>query len=200
VQRLTGVTVGARVPDDASGAHVLDASGAPVKVGSFWEHDPCLLLLLRHFGCVSCAEQVRELAPRLFELSRAGVRTVLVGSGSVEQRAAFVARNALGGAPALLVTDPSLGLSRALGLVRSAWATVGPRALLETARAMAAGHPHRAAEGDRTQQGGALLIDRVGVVRLFHRNRSVGDHPPASDLVLAALRLALEERASTAMV
>ena len=198
--RRTRVAVGARVPDDVSGARVLDASGSELEVGSFWERGPCLLVVLRHFGCVSCAAQVRELSPRLFELSRAGVRTVLVGSGSVEQRAAFASRNGLDGAPALLVTDPSLGLSRALGLVRSAWATVGPRALLETARAMAAGHPHRAVEGDRTQQGGALLVDRAGVVRLFHRSRSVGDHPPASDLALAALRLALQERAPGAMV
>jgi peroxiredoxin len=197
---MTRVTVGERVPDDVSDARVLDASGAEVKVGSFWEHDGCLLVLLRHFGCVGCAQQVRELAPRLFELARAGVRTVLVGSGSVEQRAAFAARNALDGAPALLVTDPSLGLYRALGLVRSAWATVGPRALLETARAMAAGHPHRTAEGDRTQQGGVLLVGRAGVVRQFHRSRSIGDYPPASDLVEAALRLALEERGSAMTV
>jgi len=185
--------VGERVPDDVAEARVLEASGAEVRVGSFWDRQPCLLVVLRQFGCVGCAEQVRELAPRLFELSRVGVRTVLVGSGSIEQCAAFAVRNALDGAPALLVTDPSLGLHRALGLVRSAWATVGPRALLETARAMAAGHPHRAAEGDRTQQGGALLVARSGVVRLFHRSRSIGDHLPASDLVHAALLLVLEE-------
>ena len=181
------------MPDDVSGARVLDASGAELRVGSFWTHGPCLLVLLRHFGCVGCAEQVRQLAPRLFELSRAGVRTVLVGNGSIEQRAAFAARNALEGAPVLLVTDPSLDLYRALGLVRSAWATVGPRALVETARAVAAGHPHRAVEGDRTQQGGVLLVSRAGVVRMLYRSRSIADHPPAWDLVDAALRLALEE-------
>jgi peroxiredoxin len=188
------------LPDEVFSARVLDASGTEVEVRRLCERGPCLLVLLRHFGCVGCAQQVRELAPRLFELSRAGVRTILVGSGSAEQRAAFAIRNALDGAPALLVTDPSLGLYRALGLVRSAWATVGPRAVLETARAMAAGHPHRATEGDRTQQGGVLLVDRAGVVRMFHKNRSIGDHPPASDLVFAALRLALEERGSAAMV
>jgi hypothetical protein len=61
---------------------------------------------------------------------------------------------------------------------------------------MAAGYPHRAAEGDRTQQGGVLLVSRDGVVRLLYRSRSVGDHPAASELVAAALRLALEERGS----
>lgn len=199
-RRLTRVRVGERVPDEVSEARVLDATGVEIEVGSFWDHEPCLLVLLRHFGCVGCTEQVRALAPRLFELSRAGVRTVLVGNGSVEQRTAFATRNGLEGAPALLVTNPSLDLYLALGLVRSAWATVGPRALLETARAMAAGYPHRATEGDRTQQGGVLLVDRAGVVRLFHRSRSIGDHPPASDLVRAALGLAIEERGSGMMV
>jgi peroxiredoxin len=196
----TRVILGERVPDDVSGASVIDASGAGVEMGSFWAHGPCLIVLLRHFGCVGCAKQVRELAPRLFELSCAGVCTVLVGSGSVEQRAAFAARNALEGAPASLVTDPSLGLYRALGLVRSAWATAGPRALLETAGAIAAGYLLRAAEGDRTQQGGVLLVSRAGVVRLLFRSRSIGDYPPASGLVEASLHLALEERGSRMVV
>jgi peroxiredoxin len=200
VQGLTPVKLGERVPDEIAGARVLDASGAEIQVGIFWKRGPCLLILLRHFGCVGCAQQVRELAPRLFELSRIGLRTVLVGSGSVEQRAAFMARNRLDGAPVTVVTDPSLGLYRALGLVRSAWAALGPRALLETTRAMAAGHPQRGLEGDLRQQGGVLLVDRRGLVRLLHRSRSIGDHPPASDLVHAALRLALEERAPTVMV
>lgn len=134
--------------------------------------------LARAVRVVGCAEQVRELAPYLFQLCHAGVRTVFVGSGSVEQRAAFAARNALEGAPASLVTDPSLGLYRALRLVRSAWATLGPRALFDTARAMAAGHRHRGAEGDRMQQGGVLLVSRVGCVRLLYRSRSIGDYPP----------------------
>jgi peroxiredoxin len=199
-RRPIEVTVGERVPDGVADARVLDASGAELEVGSLWERSSCLLVLVRRFGCVGCAEQVRELAPRLFELSRAGVRTVLVGNGSVEERAAFAARNALEGAPALLLTDPSLSLYRALGLVRSAWATVRPRSLLETARAIAAGYAHRRAEGDRTQQGGVLLVDRAGVVRLFHRSRSIGDHPPASDLVDAALRLAVAEHEPGATV
>jgi peroxiredoxin len=192
---LTRITEGERVPDDVPRVRVLDAAGADVEVGSFWERGPCLLVLLRHFGCVGCAVQVRALAPHLVDLSRAGIRTVLVGNGSARELAQFVARSALEGAPAVLVADPSLRLYRALGLVRSVWATVGPRALLEVARAMAAGHPLRATEGDLTQQGGVLLVDGAGVVRLFHRSRFVGDDPRPSDLVEAALRLAIEERA-----
>jgi peroxiredoxin len=181
-------------------AVVNDARGAEVKLSSFWADGPCLLVLLRHFGCSGCAEQVTELAPRLDELARAGVRVVLVGNGTPEQLAAFVERQALGGAEVDLVTDPSLGAYQALGLVRSAWSTMGPRALYDLARTMGAGYPHRHVEGDRTQQGGAVLVDAGGIVRFFHRNRTIADHASASDLVEAALRLAVEQRSAAARV
>ena len=190
--------VGAPVPRAIEEARVLDATGAPVSVGTFWAKGPCLLVLLRHFGCVGCAEQMTELSPRLSDLAHAGVRSVLVGNGTSEQLAAFVERHALQGAPVEVVTDPPLGLYSALELRRSAWATIGPRALVDMARAMTAGIPHRPVEGDKTQQGGVLLVDGRGIVRFFHRNRSLGDHADTSDLVEAALKLRIE--ASSAAV
>lgn len=192
--------VGEPVPREIGEARVLDARGQPVPLGSFWASGACLVVLLRHFGCVGCAEQMSELAPRLPDLARAGVRTLLVGNGSPEQLEAFVERHALRGAPVEVATDPSLSVYAALGLHRSAWATIGPRALVEIARAMTAGHPHRATEGDRTQQGGVLLVDARGTVRFFHRNRSLGDHAATGDLVEAALRLRIEESGAAARV
>lgn len=192
--------VGAPVDRSIADTRVLDAAGALVAVGSFWAKGPCLLVLLRHFGCVGCAEQMTELAPRLEDLAHAGVRTVLVGNGTPEQLAEFVERHALRGAPVEAVTDPSLGLYAALELRRSAWATIGPRAIVEIARAMTAGIPHRPVEGDSTQQGGVLLVDGRGIVRFFHRNRSLGDHADTSDLVEVALRLRIEASSAAARV
>ena len=188
------------MPTEAADARLLDASGASVRVASLWGRGPCLLVLLRHFGCIGCAEQMLDLAPRLQELARIGVRTVLVGNGSLEHRAGFVERNALEGAPVEVLVDPSLELYRALHLVRSAWATVGPRAIRDAARAFAGGLPHGHVEGDRTQQGGVLFVDAQGVVRLYRRSRSIGDHPPASDLVEVALKSALEGKSVTTLV
>lgn len=192
--------VGAPIDRGVADTRVLDATGAPVAVGTFWAHGPCLLVLLRHFGCVGCAEQMTELSPRLRDLAQAGVRTVLVGNGTPEQLAAFIERHALTGAPVEVVTDPPLGLYSALELRRSAWATIGPRALVDMARAMTAGHPHRPVEGDATQQGGVLLVDGRGIVRFYHRNRSLGDHADTSDLVEAALRLRIEASSAAARV
>lgn len=192
--------VGAPVDRNIADTRVLAASGASVPLGTFWAKGPCLLVLLRHFGCVGCAEQMTELSPRLGDLAHVGVRTVLVGNGTPDQLAAFVERHALQGAPVEVVTDPPLALYAALELRRSAWATIGPRALVEIARAMTAGHPHRPVEGDRTQQGGVLLVDGRGVVRFFHRNRSLGDHADTSDLVETALRLRIEASSAAARV
>jgi peroxiredoxin len=192
--------LGDAVPRELADQELVDASGARVRLGAMWRERPCLFVFLRHFGCVGCAEEMYELAPRLHELERAGVRTILVGNGSPAQRAGFVERHALDKAPVEILTDPTLAAYRALSLVRSAWATVGPRALIDTARALAAGHPHRPVEGDALQQGGVLLADTSGRVRLYHRSRSIGDHPPASDLVEAALRLAVESRGAAVHV
>ncbi len=184
--------VGEPVPAELAEATILGADGAPVTVRSLWERTPCLLVFLRHFGCVGCAEQVTELSPRLPELARAGVRTVLVGNGSREQRAAFVERHALERAQVEVMTDPSLKVYRALGLIRSRWAAIGPRAVVDIARAMTGGQPHRPVEGDPLQQGGVLLVDARGRVRFYRRSRSLGDHPRACDLVDAALQLAVD--------
>ena len=183
------IAAGEEVPQTLADAKVLVSSGESVELGSFWKHDPCLVLFLRHFGCVGCAEQVTELAPRLDELRDAAVRTVLVGNGEPEMIDAFVERYALGDKACEIVTDPSLAVFRAAGLLRSAWATLGARAIVDMARAMGQGQHHRGVEGDRWHQGGALLVDTGGRVVVYHRNESLGDHLPASDLVEAALAL-----------
>jgi peroxiredoxin len=192
--------VGSPIPQPVADAHVFDARGSDVVLGTFWSTKPCLLVLLRHFGCIGCSEQVTELAPRLDEIARAGVRTVLVGNGSPEQLAAFIERNALQGAACDAVTDPSLVVYASLGLRRSVWATFGPRALVDAARALAAGHANRRVEGDATQQGGVVLVDRAGTVRFLHENQSLGDHARASDVVEAVLRLEIESSDAPARV
>jgi hypothetical protein len=174
-------------------ARIIDSSGTEVRLRSLWAEQPCLFVFLRHFGCVGCSEQLSDLVPRLGEIARAGVRTVLVGTGSREQQRGFIERHALDKSPTTLVmTDPALEAYGRLSLPRSLWATLGPRALVETARAIAQGHPHLPVQGDRTQQGGVLLVDRRGFVRLYRASRSIGDYLSASDLVDAALRLAIE--------
>ncbi|HEY8039663.1 MAG TPA: peroxiredoxin-like family protein [Polyangiaceae bacterium] len=182
---------GRPVPPALAGAVVLDARGQPRPLGACWKDGPCVLVLLRHFGCIGCDTQVADLAPRLHELRAAGARTVLVGNGPPDAIADFVARHALGDKDVEVFTDPSLAAFRAARLLRSAWATYGPRSIADYARALVGGFaPHRTL-GDALQQGGALVVDAGGTVVLHRVARSLGDHADASDLVDAALALAL---------
>ena len=91
-----------------------------------------------------------------------------------------------------ILTDPSLAAFRAAGLMRSRWATYGPRALWGQLRFMGAGHVNRWGEGDATQQGGSLLVDAAGRVAWYQRSTHKGGHAPAITAMDAAIRLAMQ--------
>lgn len=87
------------------------------------------------------------------------------------------------------MTDPSLKAFETASLVRSVWATVGPKALRDAARAYAKGYRQSGVEGDNTQQGGIILLDAEGRIAFHHANRSLGDHAAPETLVAEARRL-----------
>jgi hypothetical protein len=176
---------------------VRGSDGRSQPLGAIVGSTPAILVFLRHFGCVGCEVQVDALLPRQPELSDLGVAIVLVGSGSAEHARAFVERWGLDGRRVAVVTDPTLDTFRAAGLVRSAWATFGPRALFSELLAIGAGLRPGRADGDRFQQGGTLLLDADGSVVFAHANRFVGDVVDAADLVDAATRLHLRSTSST---
>ena len=127
-----------------------------------------------------------------------GIRTVLIGNGPPASIEDFIERFLLVAKPVTVVTDPQLESFRAAGLVRSWWATIGPRALWDFARETGRGHLNRRVDGDARQQGGTLLVDNKGQLVWYHRNESMGGYPSTVDVVDAALRLVLKE--SPAMI
>ena len=181
--------IGAPVPSALAEAVVLGADGSGSPLAERWRDRAALIVFLRHFGCIGCTHQVTELSQRLAELERLGVGTTLVGNGAPHYIAGFVERHLLSDKPVELVTDPTLAAFAAAGLVRSIWGVIGPRGIRDILRAAAAGHRQQGLAGDGSQQGGALLVDRGGTLRLYHRNRSLGDFAPHTALVDAALQL-----------
>ena len=178
-------------PPTLADAVALDRAGNERRLGELWEKQPCVVVMLRHFGCIGCDVTVTGLAPRLAELHAAGARTVLVGNGAPAAIDGFVERHGLADKPVDVLTDPSLSVFRAAGLVRSAWATFGPRAIVDYVRAVGAGFVPRPVAGDLLQQGGALVVDAGGRVVFRHVATHLADHADGSDLVDAALGLAL---------
>ena len=169
------------------GATLTAEDGRRVPFGDRVGGCPVLVLFLREAGCIACAEQVYDLAPRLPELAALGVRVVLIGNGAPENMSTFLTRHGLTDKPVEVYTDPTLASYRAAALARSAWATHGPFALVDFVRALTRGHRPGPIDGNLRQQGGALLFDDAGRIVWSHRNTSLGDHPDPSDVVDAVL-------------
>ena len=124
------VIVGQLVPALLADAIVRDPRhGREQRLGAAWATRDAVVVFVRHFGCAGCSAHVGELRPRLAELAQLGVGVALVGSGSPEHLAAFVAREQLAGHPIDPFTDPTRAAYLAADLERSWLGVVGPRAL-----------------------------------------------------------------------
>ena len=179
------------IPERFLECQVIDSAGEAKSIGELTHQRTTLLLFMRHFGCIGCAEHVAELAPRFTELDQLGVRIVMIGCGSPRFIEPFIERQRLVGEPVDVFTDESLNAQRQAGLMYGRWGGFGPRGLFEQARAFVRGHVSGDVEGDAKQQAGALLVDAQGIVRLYHQSRSLGDHVDHVRLVDAALAVCL---------
>ena len=180
------IVVGQSVPAALAACEVITATGTRA-LGTSWAERDCVLVCIRHFACIGCAEQVTALRPRLHELERLRVAVVICGSGSADQLAGFVEREQLARTDVECVTDPTLGVYLTLGFQRSFWGTYGPIALGQASRAWLNGHSNGAAEGDLYQQGGVLYVRRGGEVAFYYRAKRLGDHARLVDVVDIAL-------------
>lgn len=185
--------VGKLIPESLASSTVLDREGRQIVLESFWAEGPALLVFMRHFGCLCLSAQITELSPRLFELHQLGIRTVFIGNGAAHFIDGFIERFGLADKKVEIVTDPPLASFRAAGLLRSWWATYGPRGLWDAIRAWGAGHVNQSVEGDSLQQGGTVLVDANGRIVWYHRDASRGGHAPSGDIVDAAMRLILKQ-------
>ena len=184
------------VPEALAQARVLAADGEGHVLGEAWTDTDAIVIFVRHFACAGCSEHLAELRPRLAELAALGVRVVVVGNGTPDQLAAFVAAQQLAGYPVEVVTDPTLAAYRAAGLDRSRLGTVGPRALAALGLLALRGHSNGRVCGDLWQQGGTLYVRRGGELAFVHRSARIGDHAAVAEVV----ELALAARATEAGV
>ena len=176
-----------RLPETLLGAAVQSCNGEPITVGSLLSGQPTLLLFVRHFGCIGCSENIAGIAPRFSELHQLGVRIAIIGCGAPMFIEGFIERHRLIGEPIEVYTDESLEVHKAAKLHYGSWGGFGPRGLLEMTRAFIGGHTAGPVEGDTKQQAGAIFVDSNGIVQLYHRAQSLGDHVDSVHLVDTAI-------------
>ena len=181
------ITSGQPIPAELVECEVVRPSGEKVKIGRLISQSSAFLLFVRHFGCIGCSENVGLLSSRFSELVNLEVRTVIIGVGPAMFIEPFRERQNLIDAPVEIVTDPTLTAHKTAGLMYGLWGGLRPKALFQMARAFTNGHVSRPAEGDIKQHAGAILVDRHGIVQLYHRNASLGDHVNGQEVVDTAL-------------
>ena len=83
-----------------------------------------------------------------------------------------------------VISDESRSLYEAYGMGRARWRhLLGPSALLAYVREAARGRVPRWPSADPVQQGGDVLIDPAGIVRLVHVGAGPAHRPPVERLL-----------------
>ena len=188
-----GEFVGRPLPEQLLTSSVRTRDDAAIDLASTVKPRPTALIFIRHFGCLGCSVHMAELAPRMEELHKLGLEVVLVGNGEPHYIDGFMDRFGLSEKLVTVVTDPSLKTHKAAMLRRSFWGTFGLKGIWDQMRALMSGHRQPRVEGDNWQQGGAILVDKHGVVVYYHRNETLGDHAPTTQLVDVIYKLLLDE-------
>jgi peroxiredoxin len=171
---------------------VLTPGGESVRLGSLWSARPLLLVLVRHYGCVFCREQVADLQRILSEHARLDVGVAVLGNGTPPMAEAFIEATGL---DVPLYTNPDREVYRALGARRpSAKAWLDPRVWLNGLRATLRGHFQRRTQGDAAQLGGVFLILRDGSLPYAYRSVRAGDHPANAEVLRAVHALSAVAR------
>lgn len=176
-----------RVTTETARLNVLTPEGGSFSLETLWADAPLLLVLVRHYGCQFCREQIAQLRRILPDLERAGVDVAIIGNGTPLMAQAFVEETGL---EVPLYTNPGREVYRALGARRpSLLAMLDPRLWLNGLRAMSRGYlPHRV-QGDAAQLGGVFLILPDASMPFAHRSDRGGDYPSNASILDAVRSL-----------
>jgi peroxiredoxin len=170
---------------------VLTPQGAPVALGSLWARRPVLLVLVRHYGCIFCREQVAQLRHILGDIERAGVDVAVIGNGTPLMAEAFVEETGL---EAPLYTNPGREVYEALGTLRpTLGALLDPRLWWNGFKLALRGRFNGRTKGDLAQLGGVFLVQPDGSMPFAYRSERGGDYP-SNATILQAVRQATPVR------
>lgn len=167
--------------DDQQSDVVYKGDGQNIKLVDFVNNEnqngnTVLLGWLRHYGCTLCKKQAADwnsLLPRLNECGK--VTVALIGNGQVKQVEQF--RNEMNWM-AYLFTDPQRITYNQMGFVKGVNVTFTAKGLGKVIESYKQGNQQSwlRMPTDPFQQGGAVIVDKQGLVSELHRDQYAGDH------------------------
>jgi peroxiredoxin len=158
---------------------VKDESGNTLLMSQFWNSKIAVLIFIRHFGCVACRAQVKEMWARHSQYEAKGCSLIFIGNGSPLQVKRFKEEF---GIHLPVYTDPSLATYQAAGLKKSLLGTIGPKAIMTGQKLRSEGHVSDGIQGNAFQQGGVICINPQGKLLFGYASKHLGDSPRKEDL------------------
>lgn len=161
-----------------------ESDGRPVELDALLD-TPLVVPLVRYYGCMPCRAFLHELEDLRADFEAVGVHVAAVGGGA-DYQARHLMDHGIG-YPLLL--DPHHTLYQALDVHRIHWwMMLAPRTWWKYLSA--ARHARQGRITDHPLQApGLAIIDADRTVRLLHRGRTLGDYPPATEVLDEARRL-----------
>lgn len=138
---------------------------------------------LRHFGCTLCKKQAADWLSIETELKDyTNVCMTLIGNGPAQHARDFKDEMKWNG---YIFTDPQRQTYKTLDFRSGVGVTFTYPALRKVITSFREGNPQtwKRIPTDPFQQGGAVLVDKNGIVRLFHADAFAGDHFDKNQLV-----------------
>lgn len=188
--RIRWTKIPLQVGDTAPDFELLDSSGKKVKLSSFWNDKPALLLFWRHYGCSCGRDRAARLQDEYAKYLELGANIVIIGQGEPERAAAYAEKNKI---TCPVLCDPTHQVYQAYDLLEGKTSQIlfdapdeylkcdleAGRKLLESRQGT-----DRAIVDSPWQLPGEFVVDKNGILRLVYRYQYCEDWP--NPLVLIA--------------
>lgn len=173
-----------RARDDRSGQALDLPAGSPLR--DLAADAPCLVVLLRSFGCTFCREALSDIAAVKAQLGAAGVRVAFIhGETPAEADPWF---ETYGLRDVVRISDPGLEHYRAFSLGRTSVQSLVDPVVWSRGAVCALSHGFGAQPADLMRQLPGVFVVRGPEVLAEYRHRSPADRPDYLALAQRALQ------------
>jgi peroxiredoxin len=180
-----GLKINEPLPAPLLETEVLDKNGKGIQFKDVLNADCSLVILIRHFACIGCTEQMLAIAPKIEEIENLHVSIKIIGNGAPMFIEGFIEKFKLGNKAVEIYTDPSLKIYEEANMVRSFWRIYNPKTIVEYLKAWRKGIGQKSVKGDNLQLGGTFLVNSASILEYYFQNKSVAGIADPNELMKA---------------